>query len=48
VTLDVSVCNFTRDNSGRARQVFHPVISTLKPVDSVCHDVVRGKIGVEA
>lgn len=47
VTLDVYVCNFSRDNSDRAREVFEHVIRTLKPSDSVCHEVVRGKISPE-
>lgn len=48
VTLDVYVCNFSRDNSDRARQVFARVIATLQPQDRVCHEVVRGKPPVRA
>ncbi|PTD97507.1 adenosylmethionine decarboxylase [Pseudothauera lacus] len=48
VTLDVYVCNFSRDNSDRARQVFQRVLDTLKPRDSACHEVLRGKIPAEA
>ena len=47
VTLDVYVCNFSRDNSDRARGVFQRVISMLNPEDSICHDVTRGKQTVE-
>lgn len=48
VTLDVYVCNFSRDNSERARQVFSRVLDALKPQDSACHDVIRGKVLAEA
>lgn len=48
VTLDVYVCNFSRDNSDRARQVFRNVIRALKPEDTVEHEVVRGDLTVEA
>ncbi|THF62028.1 adenosylmethionine decarboxylase [Pseudothauera rhizosphaerae] len=47
VTLDVYVCNFSRDNSGRARRVFRRVIDTLKPEDDARHDVIRGRIATE-
>ncbi|WEN43952.1 S-adenosylmethionine decarboxylase proenzyme [Thauera sp. GDN1] len=48
VTLDVYVCNFSRDNSGRARQVFQRVIDGLAPEEIVRHEVVRGRLAVEA
>ncbi len=48
VTLDVYVCNFSRDNSDRARRVFARVLDALRPQDSACHDVIRGKIPAEA
>lgn len=44
VTLDVYVCNYSRDNSDRARSVFRRVIDALSPADSVCHEVVRGRV----
>lgn len=44
VTLDVYVCNFSRDNSGRARQVFAAVIDALAPEEIVSHEVVRGRL----
>jgi spermidine synthase len=47
VTLDVYVCNFSRDNSGRARQVYQSVIDALAPEDIVGHEVVRGRLPVE-
>lgn len=48
VTLDVYVCNFSRDNSGRARQVFNRVIDALSPEEIVRHEVIRGRLPVEA
>ena len=45
-TLDVYVCNFSRDNSARARQVFHRVIEVLAPAEIVAHEVVRGRLPV--
>lgn len=44
VTLDVYVCNFSKDNSELARRVFRRVIETLNPMEVVSHSVVRGKI----
>ena len=44
VTLDVYVCNFSKDNSELARRVFRRVIETLNPMEVVSHLVVRGKI----
>ncbi len=43
VTLDVYVCNFSRDNSDRARQLFRRVIDVLGPAEIVNHEVVRGR-----
>ena len=48
VTLDVYVCNFSRDNSARARQVFRRVIEVLAPAEIVAHEVVRGRLPVGA
>lgn len=48
VTLDVYVCNFSRDNSDRARKVFDTVVAMLRPADAVCHDVIRGRLQAEA
>lgn len=45
-TLDVYVCNFSRDNSDRARQVFQRVISALAPQEVVRHEVIRGRLPV--
>ncbi len=48
VTLDVYVCNFSRDNGDCARQVYQRVIEMLNPEDQVEHQVVRGRLPVEA
>ena len=48
VTLDVYVCNFSRDNSARARQVFDRVIAALAPAEIVRHEVIRGRLPQEA
>lgn len=47
VTLDVYVCNFSRDNSNKARHIFKRIIDQLNPADAVCHDVARGHLPVE-
>ncbi len=43
ITLDVYVCNYSRDNSERARKVFRRVIEHMAPESSVVHTVVRGR-----
>ncbi|MGL5633251.1 MAG: adenosylmethionine decarboxylase [Azovibrio sp.] len=48
VTLDVYVCNFSRDNSDRARQIFNRIITLLDPEESACQEVLRGHLTVEA
>ena len=48
VTLDVYVCNFSRDNGDRARQVYRRVIGVLDPGERVEHEVTRGRLLVEA
>ena len=48
VTLDVYVCNYSRDNSDRARRVFERVIAAMGPEDRVDHQVVRGRLPAEA
>lgn len=43
VTLDVYVCNFTQDNSDKARQVLTDCMRVFQPEDYVRHDVPRDK-----
>ncbi|WP_332670814.1 S-adenosylmethionine decarboxylase family protein [Aromatoleum sp.] len=47
VTLDVYVCNFSRDNSDRARHVYRRVLDALQPEDAVEYEVVRGSLSGE-
>lgn len=47
VTLDVYVCNYSRDNSDRARKVFDHVVAAMKPEDRVEHHLVRGRLPAE-
>ena len=42
-TLDVYVCNFTDDNSGRAEALYASLIAALKPADVLVKHVWRGK-----
>jgi S-adenosylmethionine/arginine decarboxylase-like enzyme len=44
VTLDVYVCNYSRDNSDRARQTFNEVAKALSPGEMASHEVIRGEI----
>ncbi len=43
VTLDVYVCNYTQDNSAKARQVVDDLIGLFDPEDFVRHEVPRDK-----
>lgn len=43
VTLDAYVCNFSRDNSDRARQVVDELTRLFAPEDEVRHDVPRDR-----
>jgi S-adenosylmethionine/arginine decarboxylase-like enzyme len=47
VTLDVYVCNFSRDNGDCADRVFQRVIDYLAPQDQVSQRVVRGRLPAE-
>ena len=43
VTLDVYVCNYTTDNSAKARQVVTDLMGLYRPEEHVQHDVPRDK-----
>ena len=43
VTLDVYVCNYTQDNSTRARRVVDDLVALFDPEDLVRHDVPRDR-----
>lgn len=45
VTLDVYVCNFSGDNSGRAHALFHDVIAAFAPARTERVEVKRGQLG---
>lgn len=42
VTIDVYVCNFTTDNSGKARQLFTELERSLKPERTRVQEIQRG------
>lgn len=44
VTLDVYVCNFTADNSGKAQQLFDALLVAFRPRDQVVNRIVRGDL----
>lgn len=44
VTLDLYVCNFSADNTGRARSLFHEVVAAFLPARPSCIEVRRGEI----
>ena len=44
VTLDIYVCNLSRDNSDSARRVFTRILEKLKAKENVSHAVVRGHV----
>ncbi len=42
LTLDVYVCNYSGDNSAKARQLFDSIIAHFQPVEIARHEVSRG------
>jgi S-adenosylmethionine/arginine decarboxylase-like enzyme len=44
VTLDIYVCNFSGDNSGRAHALFADVIAAFGPGTLETKEVVRGHL----
>jgi S-adenosylmethionine decarboxylase proenzyme len=42
-TLDVYVCNYTADNTGKAEAVYNALIKALKPGDVLVERVMRGR-----
>lgn len=46
VTLDLYVCNFSDDNSARARALFAEIISRFAPVRPKLQEVIRGSTQV--
>ena len=46
VTLDIYVCNFSRDNSERARAVYKRLIDLFDPGEVQSSDIMRGELPV--
>ena len=44
VTLDVYVCNFTDDNSGKAQQLFDELMVAFRPTSQVVNRINRGDL----
>jgi spermidine synthase len=44
VTLDVYVCNFTGDNTGKARQLFDELMVAFRPKEQVVNRITRGDL----
>jgi S-adenosylmethionine decarboxylase proenzyme len=42
-TLDVYVCNYTADNTGKAETVYSTLLKALKPADVLVERVMRGR-----
>lgn len=45
VTLDLYVCNFSRDNTAAARALLDHLVSTFQPAEPVVRVLSRGAIG---
>ena len=43
LTLDVYVCNYSADNSAKARKVFDAIIEHFQPTDAARHEFERGE-----
>ena len=43
LTLDVYVCNFMADNSGKARQVFNALVALYQPSECARQEIERGQ-----
>jgi S-adenosylmethionine decarboxylase proenzyme len=42
-TLDVYVCNYTCDNTGKAEAVYKALVKALKPADMIVERIQRGR-----
>lgn len=42
-TLDVYVCNYTADNTGKAEAVYKTLLKALKPADILVERIQRGR-----
>ena len=43
LTLDVYVCNYSANNSAKARQVFEAIIGYFRPTEAARHEIDRGE-----
>ena len=43
LTLDIYVCNFSGDNSGKARALFRAMIEHFQPTEVASHEIERGE-----
>ncbi|HVJ22545.1 MAG TPA: polyamine aminopropyltransferase, partial [Burkholderiales bacterium] len=43
LTLDVYVCNYSADNSGKARKLFDQLVDHFQPTEAARHEVDRGE-----
>jgi spermidine synthase len=43
LTLDVYVCNYSADNSAKARGLFKAIVDHFKPTEAALHEVDRGE-----
>jgi len=47
VTLDVYVCNFTADNTGKAEQLFEALTVAFRPSSQVVNRIIRGDLAAD-
>jgi len=47
VTLDVYVCNFTADNTGKAEQLFEALTVAFRPRSQVVNRIIRGDLAAD-
>ncbi len=43
LTLDIYVCNFSGDNSGKARALFRALLDHFQPTEAATHEIDRGE-----
>ena len=48
VTIDVYVCNFSMDNSGKAAKLLDCLIKLFQPTEIVKNELIRGEVGATA
>jgi S-adenosylmethionine decarboxylase len=48
VTLDVYVCNFSMDNSGKAAALLESLITLFQPTEIIRNQLQRGEVGAIA